>query len=82
MINSEELDELFRCLLAGVGAPKDDRQVRFEQSQQLVQAFDRISDSGIRQELILLIEIVSKMPEALHQQGSRRLGRTMLSRLH
>ncbi len=81
MINSEELDELFRCLLAGVTVPKDERQVRFEQAQQLVQAFDRIGDSELRQELILLIEIVSKMPEALHQNG-RGLGRTMLARLH
>ena len=81
MINSEELDELFRCLLAGVVKPRDDRQVRFEQSQQLMQAFESIDDCEIRQELILLIEIVSKMPEALHQ-GRRRLGRTVLSRLH
>ena len=81
MINTEELDELFRCLLAGVAAPKDDRQVRFEQSQQLLQAFDRIDDSELRQELIVLIEIVSKMPEALHRKG-RRLGKTMLAKLH
>jgi len=81
MIDSEELDDLFRCLLAGVAAPKEDRQVRFEQSRQLAQAFDRIDDSELRQELVLLIEIVSKMPEALHRNG-RELGRTMLARLH
>ena len=81
MIDSEELDELFRYLLAGVAAPKDDLEVRFEQSRQLVQAFDRIDDSDLRQELILLIEIVSKMPKGLH--GSRRrLGRAMLATLH
>ncbi len=81
MINSEELDALFRCLLAGVAKPRDDRQVRFEQSQQLMQAFDSIDDSEVRQELILLIEIVAKMPEALHRKG-RKLSRTMLARLH
>ena len=81
MINSEELDKLFRCLFAGVAKPRDDRQVRFEQSQRLMQAFESIDDSETRQELILLIEIVSKMPEALHQKR-RRLGRTVLSRLH
>ena len=81
MINSEELDELFRFLLAGVAAPRDDRDVRFEESQRLMHAFDRIDDSGLRQELVLLIEIVSKMPEAVHGNG-RRAGRTMLSRLH
>jgi hypothetical protein len=81
MINSEKLDELFRYLLAGVAAPKDELQVRFEQSQQLMQAFDRIDDCELRQELILLIEIVSKMPKAV--RGRRRnIGRAMLSRLH
>ncbi len=63
MINSEELDELFRCLLACVAAPADDVQHRYEQSRQLLLAFDRIRDSNLRQELIVLIEIVSKMPE-------------------
>jgi hypothetical protein len=73
MINSEELDELFRCLLAGVGAPADDVQLRYEQSRQILLAFDKIRDSNLRQELIVLIEIVSKMPEALHH-GRTKLG--------
>jgi hypothetical protein len=73
MINSEELDELFRCLLAGVGAPADDVQLRYEQSRQILLAFDKIRDSNLRQELIVLIEIVSKMPEALHH-GRAKLG--------
>ncbi len=81
MINGEELDELFRYLLAGVATPKDELQVRFEQSQQLMQAFDSIDDSELRQELIVLIEILSKMPKAM--RGNRRgAGRAMLSRLH
>ena len=81
MINSEELDELFRYLLAGVAAPKDELQVRFEQSRQIVEAFDRIDDSELRQELILLIEIVAKMPNAVRRNRGG-LGRSMLSRLH
>lgn len=81
MIDSEELDKLFRHLLAGVAAPKDELPVRFEQSRQLVQAFDRIDDSNLRQELILLIEIVSKMPKAM-RANQRGIGRAMLSTLH
>ncbi|MGO9544281.1 MAG: hypothetical protein ACLPPF_05750 [Rhodomicrobium sp.] len=81
MINREEIDELFRCLLAGVAAPVDDRQVRFEQSQQLLQAFDRISDSQLRQELIVLIELVSKMPEVLHRNRDS-WGKAKLAQFH
>ena len=76
MINHEELDELFRCLLAGVFAPVDDRQMRCEQSRQLLLAFDRIDDSELRQELIVLVEIVSKMPDVLRRKHeSRRAAR-------
>ena len=81
MINSEELDELFRCLLAGVAAPAGDLQQRYEQSRQLLLAFDRIGDFNLRQELIVLIEIVSKMPDALRQNRSR-LGTPALGHLH
>ncbi len=65
MINREKIDDLFRYLLAGVSVPTDDRQMRIDQSRQLIMAFDRINDSELRQELILLIEIVSKMPEVM-----------------
>jgi hypothetical protein len=81
MINGEELDELFRCLLAGVRAPADDVQLRFDQSRQLLLAFDKIKDSNLRQELIVLIEIVSKMPDAL-RQGRAKLGTPALAQLH
>ena len=81
MINSEELDELFRCLLAGVRAPADDVQLRYDQSRQLLLAFDKIKDSNLRQELIVLIEIVSKMPDAL-RQGRAKLGTPALAQLH
>lgn len=71
MISSEDIDELFRCLLAGVAAPADDGQLRFDQSRQLLLAFERIGDCKLRQELILLIEIVSKMPDALHKNCNK-----------
>jgi hypothetical protein len=69
MINREKIDDLFRFLLAGVSAPADDRQVRVDQSRQLLSAFNRIDDSQLRQELLVLIEIVSTMPELLQRKG-------------
>jgi hypothetical protein len=68
MINREKIDDLFRFLLAGVSAPADDRQVRVDQSRQLLSAFNRINDSQLRQELLVLIEIVSDMPELLQRK--------------
>ncbi len=68
MINREQIDELFRFLLAGVAAPKDDRQVRLDQSRQLLSAFSRIDDAELRQELVVLMEIVSQMPEVLQRK--------------
>jgi hypothetical protein len=68
MINREKIDDLFRFLLAGVSAPADDRQVRVDQSRQLLSAFNRIDDSQLRQELLVLIEIVSNMPELLQRK--------------
>ncbi len=67
MLNREQIDDLFRCLLAGIAAPVDERQQRFDQSRQLLSAFSRIDDSRIRQELVLLIGLVSKMPNYLQQ---------------
>jgi hypothetical protein len=81
MINGEELDELFRCLLAGVRAPAEDVQLRYDQSRQLLLAFDKIPDSNLRQELIVLIEIVSKMPDAL-RQNRNKLGTPALAHIH
>jgi len=68
MVNREKLDDLFRFLLAGVSAPADDRQVRVDQSRQLLSAYNRINDSQLRQELLVLIEIVSTMPELLQRK--------------
>jgi len=56
-------------------------QVRYDQSRQLLLAFDRIRDSNLRQELIVLIEIVSKMPEGLRQTRAK-LGMPALGQLH
>lgn len=81
MTKSEEIDELFRCLLAGAVARAEDRQFRFDQSRQLLLAFDKINDPALRQELIVLIEIVSKMPEALANTRAT-LGTAALSQLH
>jgi hypothetical protein len=81
MINGEELDELFRCLLAGVRAPADDVQLRYDQSRQLLLAFDKIRDGNLRQELIVLMEIVSKMPDVLHQNRNK-LGTPALAHIH
>ncbi|MGO9486063.1 MAG: hypothetical protein ACLPX9_16015 [Rhodomicrobium sp.] len=81
MISSEEIDELFRCLLSGIAAPADDRQLRFDQSRQLLLAFERIGDCELRQELIVLIEIVSKMPDAL-RKNRNSLGTQPLTQLH
>ncbi len=68
MIECEEIDELFRCLLAGVAHPVDERRTRLDQSRQLLSAFNGIEDTQLRQELVLLIEIVSKMPEILERK--------------
>ncbi len=81
MITREKIDDLFRCLLAGVNSPKDDRQVRADQSHQLLSAFNKIDDSKLRQELLVLIEIVSTMPELL-QSKREGWGNTKQAHLH
>jgi hypothetical protein len=81
MINREKIDDLFRFLLAGVSAPADDRQVRVDQSRQLLSAYNRINDSQLRQELLVLIEIVSTMPELL-QRKSEPLAITQAAQIH
>lgn len=81
MINGEELDELFRCLLAGVRNPADDAQLRYDQSRQLLLAFDKIRDANLRQELLVLMEIVSKMPDML-RQNRNKIGTPALAHVH
>jgi hypothetical protein len=69
-IKHEEVDEFFRRLLAGAGGPAENKPDAIDQSRQLVAAFNRITDPHLRQELVLLIEIVAKMPDII----SRRRG--------
>jgi hypothetical protein len=81
MINREQIDELFRYLLAGVAAPRDDRQIRADQSRQMLSAFNRIDDAELRQELVVLMEIVARMPEVL--KGNRDyMGQYKLAQVH
>jgi hypothetical protein len=64
-VKHEEVDEFFRRLLAGAAAPVERQNDAIDQSRQLMAAFNKISDPRLRQELVVLIEIVSKMPEVL-----------------
>lgn len=69
MVKPEEVDVFFRRLLAGPAAPQDVRKTANDQSGQLLSAFNRIADPRLRQEVLLLIEIVAQMPEALPARG-------------
>jgi len=71
MVTHEEVDEFFRRLLAGIPAPTDRRPDPFDQSKQLLSAFNKIRDPRLRQELLVLIEIVSQKPELLHDRHER-----------
>ncbi len=71
MVKHEEVDEFFRRLLAGVPAPTNRRQDSVDQSRQLLSAFNKIRDPRLRQELLILIEIVSQMPELIQGKGER-----------
>jgi hypothetical protein len=67
MVTHEEVDEFFRRLLAGIPAePKPDL---CDESRQLLSAFNKIRDPRLRQEFLILIEIISQKPELL--QGKR-----------
>ncbi len=71
MVTHEEVDEFFRRLLAGISAPAEHRLDPFDQSKQLLSAFNKIRDPRLRQELLVLIEIVSQKPELLHGRRER-----------
>ena len=73
MVTHEEVDEFFRRLLAGISAPAKREPDPFDQSKQLVSAFNRIRDPRLRQELLVLIEIVSQKPELLKNKPGRWL---------
>lgn len=67
MVKHEEVDEFFRRLLAGISAEQTPAPP--DQSKQLLSAFNRIRDPRLRQELLILIEIVSQRPELLQSKG-------------
>jgi hypothetical protein len=71
MFKLDEIDELFRCLLSDIPATTDSRKDGVEQSQQLLSAFNKIEDPRLRRELVLLIEILSQMPEVLQRRRER-----------
>ena len=69
MVTHEEVDEFFRRLLAGISA--DRRTDPIDQSKQLLSAFNKIRDPRLRQELLILIEVVSQKPEILEDKRER-----------
>ena len=71
MVTHEEVDEFFRRLLEGIPARADRKPDPFDQSKQLLSAFNRIRDPRLRQELLILIEIVSQKPELLQAKRER-----------
>ncbi len=81
MVTHEEVDEFFRRLLAGVSTRAERKQDSLDQSKQLLTAFSKISDPRLRQELLILIEIVSQMPELLQNKRERWV-QTALAQVH
>jgi hypothetical protein len=79
-VKHEEVDEFFRRLLAGAAGPLEKQHDAIDQSRQLIAAFNKITDATLRQELVVLIEIVSKMPELLHRR--RVWGKGGLAGIH
>jgi hypothetical protein len=71
MVTHEEVDEFFRRLLAGIPALADRRPDPFDQSKQLLSAFNKIRDPRLRQELLVLIEVASQKPELLQVKRER-----------
>lgn len=69
MVTNEEVDEFFRRLLAGI--KPEPKPVLLDQSKQLLSAFNRIKDQRLRQDLLILIEIVSQQPELLQTSRER-----------
>ncbi len=70
MVTHEEVDEFFRRLLSGIPASAERKPDPFDQTEQLLSAFNKISDPRLRQDLLILIEIVSQRPELLQRSQS------------
>ena len=81
MVTHDEVDEFFRRLLAGVPAPIDHKSDSVDQARQLLSAFNKIRDPRLRQELLVLIEIVSEKPELLQHKRETKRERWVKGRL-
>ncbi len=81
MVTHEEVDEFFRRLLAGVSTREESKKDSIDQSKQLLTAFGKIRDPRLRQELLILIEIVSQMPELL-QSNPKGWAKAALAPVH
>jgi hypothetical protein len=71
MVTHEEVDEFFRRLLAGIPARGDRKPDPVDQSKQLLSAFSKIRDPRLRQEILVLIEIISQKPDLLQVKRER-----------
>ncbi|HZV20234.1 MAG TPA: hypothetical protein VE986_01675 [Hyphomicrobiales bacterium] len=81
MTTRDDVDELFRCLLAGIASKQEVQRSVPDQSRQLLSAFSKIDDPSLRQEVVLLVEIVANMPETLKRR-KQRWGARMLAQVH
>ena len=69
MVTHEEVDEFFRRLLAGI--PAERKPDPCDESRQLLSAFNKIRDPRLRQEFLILVEIISQKPELLQGKHER-----------
>ena len=83
MVKHKEVDEFFRrlsppaaanaVLPANASVPAERKSHASPECRQLLSAFNKIEDPRLRQELLVLIEIVAKMPGFLRSRGGRWL---------
>ena len=84
MVKHKEVDEFFRRLRPPAHAntvlpanasplPAERKSYASLECRQLLSAFNKIEDPRLRQELLVLIEIVAKMPGFLPSRGDRWL---------
>ena len=79
MVKHKEVDEFFRrlrppahantVLPANASLPAERKSHASLECRQLLSAFNKIEDPRLRQELLVLIEIVAKMPGFLPSRG-------------
>ncbi len=81
MFKLNEVDELFRCLLAGIKSPAENLRSGPEQSRQALCAFNRIEDPSLKRELVLLMELASRMP-GMMQTRTDGWGTPTFAQLH